>query len=46
MKYSLCFASWISVVHVVHDNGEYPGHSKNLNYIVSYLFKEHVGNVE
>ncbi len=30
----------------VHDNGEYPGHSKNLNYIVSYLFKEHVGNVE
>ncbi len=21
---------------------EYPGHSKNLNYIVSYLFEKHV----
>ncbi len=24
------------------DQGEYPGHSKNLNYIVSYFFEEHV----
>lgn len=24
------------------DEGEYPGHSKNLNYIVSYFFEEHV----
>ncbi len=46
---SLCFASWIPAIRVTDNRerqlgtkGEYPGHSKNLNYIVSYFFEEHV----
>ncbi|ASV10862.1 hypothetical protein LEP1GSC068_1962 [Leptospira sp. Fiocruz LV3954] len=33
-----------SIVLPTRTNGEYPGHSKNLNYIVSYFFEEYIRN--